>query len=322
MKKREVTFRISRFNPEYDDSPYFETFKITVHKGMTILEVLQYIKDNLDPTLTFKGFCRSAICGSCALKVNGHPKLACKTQVFMEIDRFKTDVITLEPLGNAKVIRDLAVDFEDAEEKFKKIKPYLIPDPEIVPQSCNEEALVYPEEVEKFDKYTDCILCGSCYSMCPAVMNFKEYAGPFQHARIYRFAKDPRDGLKEERSKIAYAFDLWKCIRCERCSDVCPKQISPSEAVIHLRAMSIEKGLTLNPGARHALAFYKSVLSKGILNEAIIPLMSKGIKGVVEEMPVALSFLARGKMPPPVVKPIEEIESFKKVVALSEEVEL
>ncbi|WP_456397711.1 succinate dehydrogenase/fumarate reductase iron-sulfur subunit [Desulfurobacterium sp.] len=318
---KKVIFKISRFNPEFDEKPHFQEFEVEIPKGMTVLEALYFIKESIDPTLTFRGFCRSGICGSCSVKVNGHPKLACKTQIWQETERFGTNILKIEPLGNMKVIRDLVVDFSEAEEKLKKVKPYLIPDPEVVPDTNDEESIIYPEEMEKFDKFTDCILCGTCYSMCPAVMLVEDYAGPFQFGKTFRFAEDPRDGLKKERSKLAYAFELWKCIRCERCADICPKHIHPVEAITNLRAMSIEKGLTSNPGARHAIAFYKSVTSTGILNEALIPVMSKGIKGIIENIPVALSFLLKGKMPPPILKPIEDIEGFKKVVSLSAEVE-
>ena len=104
MEKRKVTFRIRRFNPKRDSQPYYQEYEVEVVKGMTILEALQFIKDNLDPTLSFRAFCRSAICGSCSVKINGNPKLACKTQVFGELEVYGTDTLTIEPLDNMEVI--------------------------------------------------------------------------------------------------------------------------------------------------------------------------------------------------------------------------
>ncbi len=321
MERREVTFRIKRFNPKKDVRPYYQEYKLTVTKGMTILEALQFIKDEIDPTLAFRAFCRSAICGSCAIKVNGFPKLACKTQVFTELDKFKTSLLTLEPLDNMEVIRDLIVDWDGAFEKMKELKPYLIPDPKVVPDTLDEETRVYPEELKKYDKFTDCILCTSCYSVCTATQIDEGYGGPFQLARLYRFAVDKRDGLKEERAKIGYAYDMWNCVRCEKCADVCPKHVGPVDAIMRLRGISIDIGLKDNPGARHVLAFYKSLMESGLLNEVLLPLRAKGIKGVLENLPVGVKMILKGKAHSPIMKPISEHESLVKLMKAAMEVE-
>ena len=130
MESRKVIFRIKRFNPKKDERPYYKEYEIDVPKGMTILEALQYIKDNIDPTLAFRAFCRSAICGSCSVKINGNPKLACKTQVFGELEVYRTDTLTIEPLDNMEVIKDLIVDWDKPISKMEEMKPYLIPDPD------------------------------------------------------------------------------------------------------------------------------------------------------------------------------------------------
>ncbi len=321
MEKREVIFRIKRFNPKKDEKPYYQEYRLTVPKGMTILEALQQIKDTQDPTLAFRAFCRSAICGSCAVKVNGFPKLACKTQVFNELDKFKTDTLTLEPLDNMEVIRDLIVDWNSALERFERTKPYLIPNPEVVPDTLEEESRIYPRELKKFDKFTDCILCTSCFSACGIAKLNDNFGGPFPLARLYRFAVDPRDALGQERAKIGYSLDMWMCVRCNKCADVCPKDIFPVDGIMKLRGLSIEVGLKDNPGARHVMAFYKSLLESGMLNEVLLPLRTKGIKGVLENLPVGIKMILKGKAHSPVMKPITEHETLVKVMKAAMEVE-
>ncbi|RUM42912.1 MAG: succinate dehydrogenase/fumarate reductase iron-sulfur subunit [Desulfurobacterium sp.] len=321
MEKRKVTFRIRRFNPKKDSQPYYQEYEIEVVKGMTILEALQFIKDNLDPTLSFRAFCRSAICGSCSVKINGYPKLACKTQVFRELDVYGTDTLTIEPIDNMEVIRDLIVDWDVAIKKMEKMRPYLIPDREVVPDTLDEECRVYPEELKKFDRFTDCILCTTCYSACGIVKVDDNYAGPFPLARVYRFAVDPRDALKKERAKIGYTFDMWNCVRCEKCADVCPKHVAPVNGIMKLRGLSIEVGLKNNPGARHVTAFYKSLFESGMLNEVLLPLRTKGIKGILENLPMGIKMILKGKAHSPILKPIAEHEGLRKVMKAAMEVE-
>ncbi|ADY73100.1 succinate dehydrogenase and fumarate reductase iron-sulfur protein [Desulfurobacterium thermolithotrophum DSM 11699] len=321
METKKVTFKIRRFNPKKDEKPYYEDYTIDVPKGMTILEALQYIKDNIDPTLSFRAFCRSAICGSCSVKINGYPKLACKTQVFNELEIYNTDTLIIEPLDNMEVIRDLIVNWDSAFERMEKMNPYLIPDPEVVPETLDEESKVYPRELKKFDKFTDCILCTSCYSMCGIVRINSNYGGPFPFARVYRFAVDPRDSLKKERAKVGYAFDMWNCVRCNKCADVCPKHIAPVDGILKLRGLSIEVGLKDNPGARHVMAFYKSLLDSGMLNEVLLPLRAKGLKGVIENLSLGIKLILKGRAHSPFMKPIKEHETLLKVMKVAMEVE-
>ncbi len=320
MESRKVTLKIYRFNPEKDKEGYFQEFTVEAVKGMTLLEALFVVKDNFDPTLSFRAYCRSAICGSCAVRVNGHPKLACKTQVLNEIQRFQTDTLTIEPIENQPVIKDLIVDWNPAIEKMKELNPYLIPDKNVVPESTDEESRVSPEQLHEFDSFTDCILCTACYSVCTAATVDENYAGPFELGKLFRFAADPRDALKEERSKIGYAYDMWSCVRCERCADVCPKGVSPVTGVMKLRGMSMSVGLRNNPGARHVYAFYKSLMDSGLLNEVLLPIRTKGIKAVFEQLPLGIKLILKGKVHSPIQKPIEEHESLVKIMKASLEV--
>lgn len=165
MEKIKYTARIKRYNPEKDES-YWQDFEVEVEDTLTVLELLMHIKDKIDSTLTFRAFCRSAICGSCAMIINGRSGLACKIQAK---DRIRNGVIKIEPLHHLPVIRDLVVDQEPAFDKLKKIKPYLEPDPKKVPDNLKSESLVSPEEFALYDKQTDCILCMACYGQCNAL---------------------------------------------------------------------------------------------------------------------------------------------------------
>ncbi len=322
MEERKVVFRIKRFNPKKDEKPYYQEYSLKVPKGMTILEALQVIKDTQDSTLSFRAFCRSAICGSCAVKINGYPKLACKTQVLNEVSIYGTDTLTIEPLDNMEVIRDLIVDWDKPIEKMEKMHPYLIPNPEVVPETLDEESRVYPEEHKRYDSFTDCILCTTCYSVCTAAKLDENYGGPFQLARVYRFAADPRDVLGKERASVGYVFDMWSCVRCEKCADACPKHVAPVDGIMKLRGLSmkIEK-LRKNPGARHVQAFYKSLLESGMLNEVLLPLRAKGLKGILENLPMGVKMILKGKAHSPIMRPIEEHETLLKVMKAAMEVE-
>ena len=322
MGEKKVRFRIKRFNSKKSKEPYYEEFELEIKKGMTLLEALQKIKDFYDPSLSFRAFCRSAICGSCAVKVNGFPKLACKTQVLNEIEKFQTDLLTIEPLDNMKVIRDLIVDWEKPLEKLKDMKTYLVPNPKVVPKTLDEESKVYPKKLKKFDRFTDCILCTSCFSSCTALKVDENYGGPFQLARVYRFAIDPRDAVGNERAKIGFAFDMWNCVRCNKCADVCPKHVSPVDGIMKLRKLSIEIGLDKNPGAKHVMAFYKSLLESGLLNEVLLPFRTKGIKGILENLPLGIRLILKGKAHSPLMKPIKDHESLIKLIKQAMEVEV
>jgi succinate dehydrogenase / fumarate reductase iron-sulfur subunit len=313
MEKRKVRFEIYRYDPSKDTHPRYESYEVTVSKGMTVLEVLQFIKDNYAPDLSFRAYCRSAICGSCAVKINGYPKLACKTQVLREVEIYQTDTLRIEPLDNMKVIKDLIVDWDEPFEKLEKVKPYLVPNPEVVPDTLDKESRISPEQHKKYDRFTDCIMCTACYSACTAATYDENYAGPFQLARLYRFAVDPRDGIQEERARIGFLYDMWNCVRCEKCADICPKHVSPVSGVLGLRGIAVNSGDN-TPGSRHVRAFYKSLLESGNLNEMLLPLRTKGIKGVLENLPLGIKLLLKGKVHSPVPKKIKDHDTLLKVM--------
>ncbi len=229
IKASAYTFKILRYDAKEPGSkPHFATYRISVIPGLTVLAVLLRIRDELDGTLSFRSSCRSAVCGSCAMVINGKIDLACRTQVAT----FNTDTIILEPLPNLAVIRDLVVDMTPFWQMYEKIQPYLIrktPVPEKeIPQS---EA-----ERQRIDQYVNCILCACCYGACPVLAREEGYFGPAAAAKLERFALDSRD----ERGGAALEIvndekGVWACDTVFRCIDACPKDVRPTDAIVGLR---------------------------------------------------------------------------------------
>ena len=270
-----IIINIQRFNPEIDDKPYIQTYEVDeeILKGMTIFDALAYIKDKIDHTLTFRAFCRSAICGSCAMKINNRAKLACKEQILSHV---KNGKVKITPLENAKIVRDLAVDVDEALEKLKKLKPWLEPDRKKVPDDINNESLVLPEEFAHYDHMTDCILCMACYGSCSAEKANDNYAGPFQFTKALRFIKDSRDGVDlDERIELCVENGLWDCVQCQMCLAACPKGIKPAEDIQELRRYAISTGDN-SMGAKRATTWFKDVFRTGQIDKFNLPVNAAG----------------------------------------------
>jgi len=267
MKKIKYIAKIKRFDPNKNKS-YWQDFEVEVEDSLTVLELLMYIKDKIDNSLTFRAFCRSAICGSCAMIINGRSGLACKIQAK---DKVKNGVIKIEPLHNMEVVKDLVVDQENAFNKLKKIKPYLIPDPKKVPDNIKSESLVSPQEFEKYDKQTDCILCMACYGQCNALEAEAAYLGPFQLTKAFRFVMDSRDGMDvEERIKLVEDSGIWDCVQCQMCLAACPKGIKPAEDILELRRVAKDVGKE-NIATRRAKVWIANVYETGQIDKWRLP---------------------------------------------------
>ena len=210
-----MKLKIRRF---LDNKSYFDEFDVDFKEDETILELLDRVR-NRDRSLTYRSFCRSSICGTCAIKVNNKTVLACKSKV---IDFIENNELIIEPVDRAKVIKDLVVDHSFIEEKIKKINGWFVDEIDTT-----KENLQTPEELKKYDKQTDCILCGACFFECDALDYDKNFAGPFAFTKVYRFVFDSRDKMdKQERIEIAKENLLYNCINCQKCALVCPKGIS------------------------------------------------------------------------------------------------
>ena len=312
MKKIKYIARIKRYNPDEDRS-YWQDFEVEVEDSLTVLELLMYIKDKIDPTLTFRAFCRSAICGSCAMIINNRAGLACKIQAK---DKIRNGVIKIEPLKTLKPVRDLVVDQEPAFEKLKKIKPYLEADPKVVPDNEKSESLVLPEEFARYDKQTDCILCMACYGQCNALDGDEKYLGPFQLTKAFRFIMDTRDGMDvEERIKLTEDHGIWECVQCQMCLAACPKGIKPAEDILELRRIAKDTGEE-NIATRRAKFWFKTVFETGQIDKWHLPEVAfsdekgKNITKKLEE-----EFKQRGlKEEEFGPKPFEDIKKFQNFI--------
>jgi succinate dehydrogenase / fumarate reductase iron-sulfur subunit len=192
------------------------------------------IRDEIDGTLSFRSSCRSAVCGSCAMVINGKIDLACRTQVAP----FESNTIILEPLPNMDIIKDLVVDLAPFWNMYEKVKPYLIrknPDPE-------KEIQQSEDDRSRIDQFVNCILCASCYGACPVISRDQEYIGPAALAKLERFILDSRDereaGFLET---VNNEQGLWGCDTMLRCIDACPKDVRPTDSIVGLRKTLIKE---------------------------------------------------------------------------------
>ena len=228
---KSITLRIARYNPEHDDSSKFMEFTIPYERWTTVLEAILEVKKHFDHSVAVRYSCRQATCGSCGMMINGKPRLAC----FTKISDLDSNVITVEPMNNFPIIRDLAVKFERLFDTHHKIKPYLIrDDSELI--SDEREFLQSPEEVEQYIQFANCIKCGLCNSACPTMATDSSFVGPQALAQAYRYVADSRDKGKDSRLKIIdESHGIWRCHFAGSCSQVCPKGVDPAMGIQFLR---------------------------------------------------------------------------------------
>lgn len=227
-----IILRISRFNPSSENpEKTFSEFQVPVQKWTTVLEAILYVKQNLDHSVAVRYSCRQASCGSCGMKINGKPALACYTK----ISELNSHEVTVEPMNNFPIIRDLTVNFEQLISNHKKMKPFIIrEDSELTPG--NKEFIQKPEELENFLQFSYCIKCGLCNSACPTMATDSSFVGPQGLAQAYRYVADNRDKGKDDRLKIIdQSHGIWRCHFAGSCSHVCPKGVDPAMAIQLLR---------------------------------------------------------------------------------------
>jgi len=223
------TFKILRSDRKKpDDRPRFQTYRVKVIPGLTVLSVLNRIRDEIDGTLSFRSSCRSAVCGSCAMVVNGRIDLACRTQVAS----FGTSTIILEPLPNMEIIKDLVVDMKPFWTMYEKVKPWLVRHD----ADAEKEIEQSEEERSRIDQFVNCILCACCYGACPVISRDPEYLGPAALAKLRRFDLDSRDERTEDfLDTVNDEKGVWGCDTVLRCIDACPKDVRPTDSIVGLR---------------------------------------------------------------------------------------
>ncbi|MFB3119119.1 MAG: succinate dehydrogenase/fumarate reductase iron-sulfur subunit, partial [Stenotrophomonas maltophilia] len=259
----DVKVNIKRYDSDADaPASYWQEFSLAVPETATVLDALIQIREEMDGTLSLRCSCRSAICGSCAMRVNGHAVLACKTRASESLN--SEGVVTVEPAGNMPVVKDLVVDFDTFWDKIRAVEPYLQPqgtEPE-------GEYIASNESMLHLSSVTACIMCGACVSDCTVLEVDPTFLGPAALAKAYRFTADPRDGdaagVSQRRlEQLGLPSGMWDCTRCYECVQVCPKGVAPMDRIMALREQAISLGLGNNNGARHAEAFTESVAHSG-----------------------------------------------------------
>jgi succinate dehydrogenase / fumarate reductase iron-sulfur subunit len=232
------TFKIFRFDPQKDPKPYEQEFQVDLGDAeeVTVLDALFTIQQTQDKSLSFRYSCRLAMCGSCALVVNGKECLACKTRIKF----LGTGPISLQPLRHIRVIKDLTVDLKSLMSRLKKIEQYFKPK-----APSKEPARIKPDsrEREVIGMNTECIGCGCCVSACTMMYWDPDYFGPMNLNRAFCLIADSRDLRGDRLARVAGENGVYRCHMEFNCTEVCPKHISPTRGIHHLKRELFWHGL-------------------------------------------------------------------------------
>lgn len=230
-----VRLRIRRFDPERAEAAFWSEHALEMAPSNTVLDALQAIKADQDSALSFRRSCGMGICGSDAMQINGLNRLACKT-LFHSIG----DDVTLAPLKGLATLRDLVVDMEPFFANLKRVKPWLIND-QLPPET---ERLQSPEQRERYDDTTKCILCAACTTSCPPFWNDPGFVGPAALVNAHRFLFDSRDHGTDERLEVlAGPQGLFRCRTVFNCTQACPRDIAITDAIEQQKRLALTKAL-------------------------------------------------------------------------------
>jgi len=309
----EVKFKIHRTERRstrgaHKYESYVQAYEVPVTEGMTVLEGLLHITEHIDPSLGYRCSCRSAICGSCAMTINGFAKLACNTSIASELE--KHGEITVAPMKNNKPIKDLIVDQTPFWEKMQKVTPYLNPK-----DASAEEVTVTPEAMMMVNNSQMCIMCGACNASCNSLEIDSKFIGPAALAKSWRFVGDVREAEGAKRlEKLSDDHGMWDCVRCFHCTEYCPKGVEPLRQIERLRGAAIEKGITDNKGAHHVVSMTESIHRIGMVDEVVMMFKSLGLLRSIGMIPFGLKMQLHGKAPMPHVLPrIKNLEQIHKL---------
>jgi len=230
MSEIQIELEILRYDPEKDQEPHFETYPVSCQDDWMVLDAMNYIKDHVDTTISYRWSCHMAVCGSCGVMIDGQPKLACKAPV----RDYANKTARVEPLANFPIERDLVVVMDDFMDKLKRVKPYIIRKEE---KPIEEgEYKQSPAELKKYKQFTLCINCLCCYAACPQYALIPEFIGPAALTMAHRYNQDSRDqGLAERQDEVAKPEGAWDCSFAGECSEVCPKHVDPAGALQQLK---------------------------------------------------------------------------------------
>ena len=292
-----------------------EEYEIDAPEWVTLLDVLDLIKDRVDGSLAYRKSCRMMICGSCGMRMDGAAVLACKTRMYDIVQAGHVPVISA--MGNLPVLKDLVVDMDPFWEKFKAMKPWLQPGYE--EPTDGREYRVSQERMNVIHKEALCINCGCCVSECNAMESDPAFRGPQALAKGMRFVGDPRDAAKVERLEdYSDEHGIWECTRCYFCNERCPKGVDPRDAIAKLGAEAMKNGVDRDMGAKHARWFVKSTETTGWLRETELVPKTQGVVTAISQMKFAMGLARHGKVPlpipPHVAEKVDEARALHKVV--------
>jgi succinate dehydrogenase / fumarate reductase iron-sulfur subunit len=299
----DFTLKIRRYLPESGEAAFWQEYTVDLEGHRSVLEAILTARAEQDGTIGIRCSCRAAICGSCGVRINGKPRLACNTH----LDHVAGDEpITVEPMGNMPVLKDLIVDMDAVHwKKIQRVTPWLLPDgppPE-------REYIVPHEAMVDVTQSMACIQCGACVSDCLSMEVDPLFVGPAALAKAYRFVGDPRDGARHDRLEDLSEdpHGIYDCTHCFNCIDACPKGVAPMSQIMRLRriAGSDEHINDRNNGHRHEMAFVKNIRKNGLLHEADLLPDSYGgkfhpnaVPELIESLPVITTALLRRKVTP------------------------
>jgi succinate dehydrogenase / fumarate reductase, iron-sulfur subunit len=302
----QVQFKIFRQNQA--EAPRIQTYSLEVAPGNTILDCLNRIKWEQDGTLAFRKNCRNTICGSCSMRINGRSTLACKESVGSELARLggnapgKMPEITIAPMGNMPVIKDLVVNMDSFWTNLNAIDPYVSTAARQVPE---REFLQTPEQRSRLNQTGNCILCGACYSECNAREVNPNFVGPHALAKAYRLVADTRDQQTEARlEQYNQGTDgVWGCTRCYYCNAVCPMEVAPMDQISKIKGEILDRPtIPVSRSIRHRQTLVELVKQGGWIDERLFGLKVvansfRDLQGLFSLAPLGLRMIRKGKFP-------------------------
>jgi succinate dehydrogenase / fumarate reductase, iron-sulfur subunit len=298
----DVTFKVWRQSPGQPATWQF--YPLTIAPSTTILDSLNQIKWHQDGSLAFRKNCRNTICGSCSMRINGRSALACKENVGQELARLAPDQpleITIAPLGNLPVIRDLVVDMKPFWQNLKAVDPYISTAARDIPA---REFLQTPAERAKLDQTGNCIMCGACYSECNSVTVNPAFVGPHALAKAYRMVADNRDQTTDDRlEQYNSNAGVWGCTRCNQCNSVCPMEVAPLDQISHIKQEILARAdESTSRAIRHRKQLVALVKQGGWIDERkfginVVADRGRDLPGLFSLVPLGLRMIAKGKFP-------------------------
>jgi succinate dehydrogenase / fumarate reductase iron-sulfur subunit len=306
------TLKLRRYDPESGEPAYWQDFAVDLPPERSVLDAILTARNAEDGSIGIRCSCQAAICGSCAVRINGQTRLACNTKLGEARERARDGAIVVEPMNNFPVLKDLIVDMDAVHwKKIQRVVPWLLPEGE----PPEREYIVPPEAMIDVTQTMACIQCGACVGACLSLEVDPEFIGPAALAKAYRFVGDPRDAQTEERLRdlAEDPHGIYDCTHCFACVEVCPKGVAPMDQIMRLRRRATgDYGIKdQNNGYGHEKAFVNLIERYGTLHEAQLLPRSYGngsllrsqvdpnaVKQLVTALPTVVNGLKSGKVSP------------------------